>query len=79
MAGAYHLGIVSQAMPLPKGGVDLGVVGVFAGTGWGFGNDSQLADKQQFAWEGQRIVPTVFEISVKAGPLTEAERQNLKE
>ena len=48
-------------------------------SGWGFGNHAQVNDKQAYGWAGNEIGVTVFEISVKAGPLTKSEKENLVE
>ncbi|HXD87590.1 MAG TPA: hypothetical protein VN641_13925 [Urbifossiella sp.] len=45
--------------------------------GLGFGHRAQSDDVQGFAWDGQPIDKTVFEIAVKSGPLTAEESRRL--
>ena len=45
--------------------------------GWGFGRRAQSDDVQGFAWDGQPIGKTVFEIAVKSGPLAAEESRRL--
>ncbi|MCA9179413.1 MAG: hypothetical protein KDB14_33380 [Planctomycetales bacterium] len=45
--------------------------------GWGFGNHVKLDDGQSYSWDGKTVGKTVFEISVKSGPLTDAEKRLL--
>lgn len=80
--GAYHLGIYDKS--IRKSSTQLrGTVGIWAGmssdnySGWGFGSYVGFDTKQCYAWEDKEILPTVFEISVKAAPLTDAEKKFL--
>jgi hypothetical protein len=45
--------------------------------GWGFGHRVYVDDYQGYSWAGVAIPKTVFEISVKSGPLTKAEQVSL--
>lgn len=75
----YHLGI--YATPIHR--VQTGEIAVANfgenrdATGWGFGHRAYKNDMQGYSWEGVPIGPTVFEISVKAGPLTDVEAKHL--
>lgn len=75
----YHLGVYDARLgDAPKGQVcviDLGNNRV--ASGWGFGHRAYLNDLQGYTWAGVPIAPTVFEIAVKAGPLTDAEAKKL--
>jgi hypothetical protein len=73
---AYHLGIFHKNW----NGGDRGEVCVCGSPnlrGWGFGHSAFVNDKQAFSWEGKPIRDTVFEIAVKAEPLTEVETKKL--
>jgi hypothetical protein len=74
--GARHLGISRGE---DKGGIQSGIsiTGRSIYLGWGFGHKINANDKQYYSWDGSEIDPTVFEISVKAGPLTFAEGKML--
>ena len=73
--GSYHLGITSSTLDRTKGSVQMSGRDV----GWGFGNHLGVDDKQAYGWAGREIGKVVFEISVKAGPLSEEEKKNLAE
>lgn len=45
--------------------------------GWGFGNRTRIDDRQGYSWAGKSLPKTVFEIAVKSGSLTAAERKAL--
>lgn len=45
--------------------------------GWGFGHKCGVNDKQYCSWDDEEIGETVFEISVKADPLTSDEAKSL--
>ena len=76
----YHLGVYSLPLQndFPKGNVVVSWKD-FKGyaLGWGFGHRIHQDDAQGYSWEGASILPTAFEISVKAGPLTEKEAKVL--
>ncbi len=76
----YHLGIYDSLGDAvkKKGSICVLVPGAFQGyLGWGFGHDG-LRKRQGWTWAGENLAAnTVFEISVKAGPLTDAEAKKL--
>jgi len=77
--GGRHLGICDAQNLWGKTGTGINLAG---GTGqiyfgWGFGHKNNVNDKQYFTWDRQPIEPTVFEIAVKAGPLTAKEKAAL--
>lgn len=74
----HHLGIYNkkwtdqirgsiQIWPLQNRGI----------RGWGFGNRTQIDDRQGHSWEGVSLSRTVFEISVTTEQLTLDEQKNL--
>ncbi|HVS37840.1 MAG TPA: hypothetical protein VMS17_19940 [Gemmataceae bacterium] len=76
----YHLGIYS--LPLQNDFARDNVVVSwkdFKGwaLGWGFGHRIHRDDFQGYSWAGVPALSAVFEISVKAGPLTETEAKAL--
>ncbi len=77
-ARGYHLGIYR----LPLGAMPRGQIAVYHvavgmnASGWGFGQPV-LIGGQGYSWEGATLRPTVFEIAVKAGPLTDVEAKHL--
>ncbi len=77
--GGGHLGI--YRLPLgahPRGEVAVYHVAVgMNATGWGFGHLTGIGTVQGYGWAGKALPSTVFEIAVKAGPLTEAETKHL--
>jgi hypothetical protein len=73
---AYHLGIVDEkAIPPNKGDVVVSAKGTCRG--WGFGHRHMLPDEQGYGWNGAALPPTIFEIAVKPGKLTDAEMARL--
>lgn len=75
---AHHLGVYVQAMPRARtGSIDITQVPGSGFTGYGFGNRVNKDDEQGFVWAGKPIERTVFEVSVTAADLTDAERQHL--
>jgi len=83
---AYHLGIYDKRVRPNTPEQMRGMIAIIAGpagrdsySGWGFGSHVGYDDKQCCAWDGKEIQPTIFEISVKAGPLTAAEKRSLLE
>jgi hypothetical protein len=46
-------------------------------SGWGFGAIRGVGNRQGYCWAGKNIGPTVLEIAVKPGELTDQERENL--
>lgn len=89
--GAYHIGIYQLHEDRPrKGSGKAGCVTIHPSiclqSAWGFGHGGTRAAEnsgptynQAYGWGDEQLGPTVFEISVKATPLTEAEKQHLKE
>ncbi len=75
----FHLGIYYAAVKdIVKDEICVVDVGNGKGcTGWGFGHRVARNDFQGYTWQGTPIGPSVFEISVKAGPLTDAEQKVL--
>ena len=77
--GAAHLGVYR----LPLGDHPLGAVAVYHvavgmnAIGWGFGHRTKIGTSQGYGWAGTSLPSTVFEIAVKAGPLTDAEAKHL--
>jgi hypothetical protein len=73
----YHLGIYDTAWTnLPLGTIPIGLArGGFLG--WGFGHRNHINGSQGYAWGGKPVEKTVFEIAVKAGPLTPEETKRL--
>jgi hypothetical protein len=77
----HHLGVGDgdNAIPRSKGSVDIGAPDTVEASGWGFGHHRGIDDKQGFGWAGKEVGKTVFEISVKTTPLTEAEKKYLRD
>jgi hypothetical protein len=75
-----HLGIYSLPLQndFPRDNVVISWVD-FRGQslGWGFGHRIHRDDVQGYSWAGVPAASAVFEISVKAGPLTDAEAKHL--
>ncbi|MCE9546965.1 MAG: hypothetical protein K8T25_15940 [Planctomycetia bacterium] len=79
---AFHLGIYNKQWVLnrdmARGQIAITHFGPGRdGAGWGFGHKVLMNDRQYFAWGGQEINPTVFEISVTTRPLTKADESLL--
>ena len=74
-SAGHHLGIYHKIWPA-KGG-EVCVCSRPHTTGWGFGHGHFVNDTQRYAWAGKTIEKTVFEIAVKAEPLTDAEAKKL--
>jgi hypothetical protein len=73
----HHLGIGDMAWKnTPKGAIDVCMF-TAAYRGWGFGHRAFMDDVQGYAWNGEPIARTVFEIAVKIGPLTSDESKRL--
>jgi serine/threonine protein kinase len=72
----YHLGIFLRIWPGGAAG-DVIITRHGPSKGWGFGDTSTDAGPQGYAWAGQPIAKTVFEIAVKSDALTEAEAKKL--
>jgi hypothetical protein len=79
-SGAYHLGIYR----LPLGAHSKGEVVIYqmaaamSATGWGFGRRTGANGPQGRSWAGVSLPSSaVFEIAVKAGPLSEKETLHL--
>jgi hypothetical protein len=75
----FHLGVYDTHGDATKkrGSICVLVPGAFQGyLGWGFGHDG-VQKTQGWTWAGEKIGPTVFEIAVTAGPLTEAEAKKV--
>ena len=74
---AVHLGIFVKAMPRDKkGSIDISMHPNSGWTGYGFGNRVHLDDYQGYAWAGEPIEKTTFEIAVTNCDLTPGERRN---
>jgi hypothetical protein len=79
--GGRHLGIV-QGPRLPwlshEGTIAIELDGwdAFAGSGFGHKHHGQVL-VQYYAWRGQEVPRTVFEVAVSDGPLTDDERRSL--
>jgi hypothetical protein len=72
-----HLGVVEgdrHPYPCPRGKVAIATKGWDCWFGSGFGHKTFVNDGQYFAWRGQEIKRTAFEIAVTAAKLTDAER-----
>src|SRR5262249_42460300 len=74
--GARHLGVFGATMRQKARG-EICVRHVRGCRGWGFGHKAFVDDDQGYSWAGKAIPPTVFEIAVKRGELTEAESRML--
>jgi hypothetical protein len=80
----YHLGIYDKTTRKPPAELK-GTVNIFAErknedySGWGFGNNAGVDDKQGYAWKGRTVDPIVIEISVKTSSLTDTEKRFLLE
>ncbi len=78
---AYHLGIASGEFKLERnihrGSIAIGPLGENTTfSGWGFGHRYRVGRGQGQAWQGRALAAQVLmEISVSAGPLTEAEKK----
>jgi hypothetical protein len=76
---AYHLGIYGLNARTP--GRQVAVVNLGGNgadrSGWGFGHKTFVDDRQYYSWAGNEIPPTSFEIAVKCGELTNAEKRHL--
>jgi hypothetical protein len=72
--GGVHLGIGNEAWTLTfrDGGKIL--IGPHSESGWGFGHKVHANDHQYWAWAGDEIGPTAFEVAVTARDLTDDER-----
>jgi len=76
--GGRHLGISKgDDKAGTQSGISITGTGGSLYFGWGFGHKINVNGKQYYSWNGEEIDPTVFEISVKAGPLTFAEGKML--
>jgi hypothetical protein len=78
--GAHHLGVV-QIPPKPdddRNAISVTNDDFVAYYGSGFGHKYGVNDRQCYSWLGKEIPKTMFEIAVKCGPLTEAEKRLLK-
>ncbi len=70
--GASHLGVYQLPLRDPPLG-EIAVYHVAVGMnaiGWGFGRRVKIGTSQGYGWAGKPLPSTVFEIAVKAGPLT---------
>lgn len=76
---AHHLGIYKLDARTSKGQITImHLGGARSGrSGWGFGHRCGVDDRQGCSWAGQEILPSTFEIAVKCGDLTEAEKKHL--
>jgi hypothetical protein len=74
-----HLGAYSLAWDqLQKGDISFSTPAFFKGyKGWGFGHRIRNDDIQGYAWNGDPIPQTVFEIAYKTGELSTAEKDHL--
>jgi Concanavalin A-like lectin/glucanases superfamily len=74
-----HLGVYSLAWDqLQKGDISFSTPAFFKGyKGWGFGHRIRNDDVQGYAWNGDAIPQTVFEIAVTTGELSTAEKGHL--
>jgi hypothetical protein len=68
---ALHLGIHDKKMRCRRGDICIRSLPWFSG--WGFGHKHFVNNDQGYCWDGKPIPPTVFEIAVKGGALTDAE------
>ncbi|HTK78708.1 MAG TPA: hypothetical protein VL371_25850 [Gemmataceae bacterium] len=73
-SGARHLGVIDLAFVGPWPGVAI-ETGDSGGTGSGFGHKRNAEGAgQRYAWKGQEIAKTVFEIAVTAAQLADDEK-----
>jgi hypothetical protein len=81
--GGHHLGIAEGAVArFTEGQGTIGVLmdGWDANPGSGFGHAHHIENGgQRFSWRGKELSPTVFEVAVTTGELTEAERKWMRE
>jgi hypothetical protein len=76
----FHLGVFDSLGDATKkrGSVCVLVPGAGQGyLGWGFGHIGGGNERPGWTWAGENLAPSVFEVSVKAGPLTDAESRKL--
>src|SRR5262249_49270476 len=77
---AYHLGVydLATAGPSTKGAVCIHSPGAYQTCrGWGFGERVLVNDAQGYSWAGEQVEKAVFEVAVKATPLTPEEAKRL--
>lgn len=73
---ARQLGVFDSGHPKSeKGSVTVALTDFYPV--WGFGTRTHLSDKQGYGWGGKEIEPTVIEVAVKQGPLTQKEQEYL--
>jgi hypothetical protein len=73
---AHHLGVFDRQIPgNPRGSICIRNIPWYSG--WGFGHIAFVNGLQGYCWEGKPIGPTVLEIGVKRGELTEVETKKL--
>ncbi len=79
ICNAYHLGIADLKKGVVRGTM---CIDPYASPerdhpGWGFGHKAYINDKQCYAWDGEEIKKTVFEISVRTSELAPEEQEKL--
>jgi hypothetical protein len=73
-----HLGICDRQSKVRTGDVSLTVGWPQAcRTGWGFGHRFGTNDRQAYVWAGRQLPVTVFEIAVRTGEPSAAEKAKL--
>jgi hypothetical protein len=74
-----HVGVYNRAWDqLNKGDISFSTPAFFKGfKGWGFGHRIRDDDVQGYAWNGDALPRTVFEVAVTTEELTAAEREHL--
>lgn len=76
--GGHQLGIIKKNWSARGWTVSISGSGDRARGGWGFGSRRVPPAEQGYAWQRYKIRRTIFEISVKKGPLSATESSRLK-